>query len=111
MDITVTAYKTLHSLFRPATSSTEPPTTIVAWLLAIHFKLNSKSSGKPFNNPSSHALWIPCAFQYPWRSPWVDVRASKSIRKAPRPRNDKGRLRHTILYGLTEAPEVEAWVC
>lgn len=91
----VTAYKIWHNLFRPATSSTQISLlTILAWLLAIHFKLNSKASRKPFNNlPKYKPFGFPVPSNIPDRIPWADVQTCKSIRKAPRPRNGKDRLR------------------
>lgn len=104
----VTAYKIWHNLFRPATSSTQISLlTILAWLLAIHFKLNSKSSRKPFNTPPQYMPFgFPVPSNIPDRMLWVDVQICKSIRKAPRPRSGKDRLRPTVLWWVTEAPEV-----
>lgn len=64
----VTAYKIQHTLFLPAASSTQISLlTILAWLLAIRFKLNSKSSRKPFNTPPRTCpldpLWLPVSLE------------------------------------------------
>lgn len=49
---------------------------------------------------------FPVPSNIPDRKPWVDVQTCKSVRKAPRPRNGKDRLRPTVLRWVTEAPEV-----